>query len=128
MREVRHSMRAVLYGANDLSLRTESWCIPAWLGCQGRASGAGNSSNGSHLKKENAMVMIETIGDRRVYRVPQALHAVAAKLFPADVNAGPIFSLARRLSADDLHTCEQIATNTGHEQALDFARAKMRTH
>jgi hypothetical protein len=72
------------------------------------------------------MIKIETVGNRRVYRVPRALHDVAAALFSADGLIGPIFSLARRLSADDLHTCEQIAMNTGHQQALDFARQKMR--
>lgn len=70
------------------------------------------------------MIKIDTVGDHRNYCVPAALVDVAVMIFklaPRDA----LFSLARRISADDLHTTERLAINYSIEEAAAFARDRL---
>lgn len=50
---------------------------------------------------------------------------VALGVFPGEDQRSAIFRLARELTANDLHTTENIAINVGHGDALDFARKRL---
>lgn len=71
------------------------------------------------------MIQISTVGALRIFAAPRALVTVASALFPGDNESSAVFSLARELTCDDLHTTENIALNVGHDAALTFARAHL---
>lgn len=62
---------------------------------------------------------------RRTYQLPQALADVAKDLFPDLDQCGAVFRLARCLSWHDAHTCEKIALNNSHAEAVSFARERL---
>ena len=72
------------------------------------------------------MISIKTVGDTRIYTAPRALFDIALELFPGDDSGYAFFSLARELSADDLHTLENVAMNVGHSEAMQFASKRLR--
>jgi hypothetical protein len=70
------------------------------------------------------VIRIETVGSHRHYHVPAALIEVAVAIFdgaPRDA----LFSLVRLMTADDLHTTENIAQNRSTEEAIAFARRRL---
>jgi len=71
------------------------------------------------------MIQIQTVGNERIYTAPLALVAVALDLFNEVDSQHAICHLARRLTADDLHTTENIALNVGHGDALAFAKRRL---
>ncbi len=69
--------------------------------------------------------MIQIYNDRegtRNYLVPQRLIDVAVEIF-GGAQREAIFRLARSLITDHFATCERIAANNSHEEAVAFARA-----
>jgi hypothetical protein len=71
------------------------------------------------------MIQIKTIGDQRIFSVPQALVEVALDLFGGQDSRLAIYSMARSMSANDFHTAENIAINCGHAEALKFSRERL---
>jgi len=71
------------------------------------------------------MIQIKTIGDRRIFSLPSALVEVALELFGSDGSVHAIYQLACKLSANDLHTAENIAIHGGHCEAVKFAKERL---
>jgi hypothetical protein len=71
------------------------------------------------------MISIKTVGDTRIYTAPRALWDIAHALFPNVDSRDAFFSLAGKLSANDLHTLENVALNVGHSQALQYATKRL---
>jgi len=72
------------------------------------------------------MIAVSTTDGRRTYTVPKALADVAMELFPDEDMTGAVFLLARCLSWHNTHTLENIAINRGHDEAVSFARERLR--
>lgn len=73
------------------------------------------------------MLTVETDGaGTRTYRLPRALVAVAVEVFRDNDQTAAVLSLAHSMSLSDVHTVEQIALNGSHDDAVRFARKRMR--
>lgn len=72
------------------------------------------------------MILVDTDhAGRRTYTLPKALADVAVTLFPGADQCHAVFNLAKALSWADVHTTERIALNGSHEEAVEFARARI---
>lgn len=73
------------------------------------------------------MIKIYTIGDRRVFSFPRALVDVAVALFDNVEENIAVYQLAKKFSANNLHTLENVALYSGHTDALKYAKQLLST-
>jgi hypothetical protein len=71
------------------------------------------------------MIQIASYGDQRVFTVPEALANVAVTVTGIEDLGEAVYLLCRRLTANDLHTVERVALDTGHGAAVELARRRL---
>lgn len=71
------------------------------------------------------MITISTYDGTRTYRVPTALGEVAIAVTGETDVRDAVFALARRLTANDFHTVENVAKNISFDAAVQFAKERL---
>lgn len=71
------------------------------------------------------MIVTESGDGTRIYRVPVVLAEVAGAVTGETDLRDAVFALARRLTAADFHTTENIALNGSFDEAVRFAKDRL---